>query len=338
MRAFVISEPGVAQVLESPPPRLVDGEIVVTPLLVGICGTDLELVDGTLDPQYVRYPLVLGHEWVGRLEHDVAGVGPVGTRVVVEGVVPCDACAECARGATNLCTNYDELGFTRAGALAEHVSVPERLVHALADDVALDDAVFVEPMAVVWRALTRLPLRHELRVAIIGDGTIALLAAHLVRLFEPTRTIIFGQRDEQRDLARRAGADDFVVAPPSELFDLVIEASGSQSGVATALSHGARGAMVILLGLTPHGTTVDLVPDRVVNNDVIIQGSFSYTREAFRNVVRRVNAGELRPSFLITHRFTLENSTRAIVALRVGVTNEPRGKVVIDITDDDLKG
>lgn len=337
MKAFVINEPGSAEVREWRTPLRVDGEVVVTPLLVGICGTDLELVDGTLDPEYVRYPLVLGHEWVGRLERDVAGVGPAGTRVVVEGIVPCDACAECARGATNLCTSYDEIGFTRAGALAEHVSVPERLVHALADDVVLDDAVFVEPMAVVWRALTRLPLRDELRVAIIGDGTIALLAAHLIRLFKPAKTIIFGQRAEQRDLARRAGADDFVVTPPTELFDLVIEASGSQSGVTSALNHGARGATVILLGLTPHGTTVDFVPDHVVNNDVIIQGSFSYTREAFRDVVRRVNARELFPSFLITHRFTLEDSVQAISALRVGMMNEPRGKVVINIADDAAK-
>src|SRR6202021_424256 len=118
------------------------------------------------------------HEWVGALESD-SDVGPRGAHVVVEGIVPCGQCQECQRGDTNLCTFYDEIGVTRAGALAERVSVPSFLVHRLKDDVDLDDAVFVEPMSVVWRAFTRIPLRSGLTVAIVGDGTMALLPAHL---------------------------------------------------------------------------------------------------------------------------------------------------------------
>jgi D-arabinose 1-dehydrogenase-like Zn-dependent alcohol dehydrogenase len=101
-----------------------------------MCATDLELIDGTIDPAYVRYPLVLGHEWVGALEGD-SEVGPDGAHVVVEGIIPCGICDECQRGDTNLCTTYDEIGFTRAGALAERVSVPSSLVHRLNDDVDL---------------------------------------------------------------------------------------------------------------------------------------------------------------------------------------------------------
>jgi threonine dehydrogenase-like Zn-dependent dehydrogenase len=189
-------------------------------------------------------------------------------------------------------------------------------------------------MAVVWRALTRLPLREGLRVAVIGDGTIALLAAHLVRLFGPSRTTVIGRRPEQHDLAIAAGAQDFEVTTPGTVFDLVIEASGSLDGVASALRLVARGGMVILLGLAPHGTHVEVAPDDLVNNDVIVQGSFSYTSDAFAQVVGRVNAGELRPSFLITHRFEVEHAPAAIAALRGGSTNEPRGKVVIDVTRD----
>jgi threonine dehydrogenase-like Zn-dependent dehydrogenase len=332
VRALVVGKPGAAAVREWPDPLPAADEVLVTPLLAGVCGTDLELVDGTIDPAYVHYPLVLGHEWVGRLEHDVAGVGPAGKNVVVEGIIPCGTCATCARGAHNICAVYDEIGFTRPGAIAEHVSVPERLVHLLSDDVEPYDAAFVEPMAVVWRALTRLPLRPSLNVAVIGDGTIALLAAHLVRLFNPLRTTVFGRRDEQRELALLAGADEFDVSSPSQLFDLVIEASGSGEGVATAIDHCARGGMVILLGLPPHGTKIDLAPDDLVNNDVMIQGSFSYTREAFADVVGRLNTRELRPSFLITHRFELENALDALATLRGGATKEPRGKVIINVT------
>jgi len=329
VRAFVVVEPHDVQLLELPEPSEVEGEVLVSPLLAGVCGTDLELIDGTIDPAYVRYPLTLGHEWVGRLERDLDGVGAAGTTVVVEGVIPCSICAACLRGATNLCEVYDEIGFTRAGAIADHITVPERLVHAIANDVAIEDAVLIEPMAVVWRALTRLPLRVGLRVAIIGDGTVALLAAHLVRLFNPQDTKVFGRRDEQRDLALRAGADEFTTSKPNDTFDLVIEASGSVAGVASSIGSCARGGMVILLGLPPHGTVVEFSPDHLVNNDIIIQGSFGYTQNAFADVVARVNAHDLQPSFLVTHRFNLEDSPAAVVALRGTDSNEPRGKVVI---------
>ncbi|HEY5104112.1 MAG TPA: alcohol dehydrogenase catalytic domain-containing protein [Acidimicrobiales bacterium] len=335
MRALVVSEPGDVSIRAWPEPEVVDGEVFVVPVLAGVCGTDLELIDGTIDPAYVSYPVVLGHEWVGRLRDDIAAIGPAGTPVVVEGIIPCGACDACRREASNLCSVYDEIGFTRPGAIADVVSVPEQLVHRLDDGVQLIDAVLIEPMAVVWRALTRVPLRTGLRVVIIGDGTIALLAAHLVRLFEPASTTMIGRREEQRHLALRAGIDVFEVDTPESHFDLVIEAAGTGAAVASALELCDRGAMVILLGLPPHGTKVEFAPDDVVNNDVIVQGSFSYTRSAFAEVVLRVNSGDLKPSFLITNRFTFDNALGALATLRGAVkATEPRGKVIIDLSSD----
>ena len=193
MKAFVVRERGSAEVHDWPAPTPNSGEVLVRPLFAGMCGTDLELIDGSIDPAYVRYPLVLGHEWVGQLVSDAEGeVG--GTTVVVEGVVPCGECSSCLRGDTNLCETYDEIGFTRPGAIAELISVPAFLVHRLDPTVSLEDAVLVEPMAVVWRALTRFSLREGLRVAIVGDGTIALLAAHLVRLFSPSHVSVVDRK------------------------------------------------------------------------------------------------------------------------------------------------
>jgi threonine dehydrogenase-like Zn-dependent dehydrogenase len=188
-------------------------------------------------------------------------------------------------------------------------------------------------MAVVWRALIRIPLRIGLRVAVIGDGTIAMLAAHLVRLFDPKSTIVFGRRQEQRALALRAGANDFRTTAPDTAFDLVIEASGSVDGVTAAIESCARGGMVILLGLPPHGARATFSLHDLVNNDVIIQASFAYTSAAFIDVVSRVNAHDLEPSFLITHRFELKDGLSAISTLRGGDSIEPRGKVVIALPE-----
>ena len=333
MKALVVDAAGRVAVSEIAPPEVLDGEMLIAPSSVGMCGTDLELIDASIDPAYVRYPLVLGHEWVGVALSDEPGVASAGDRVVVEGVIACGHCDECRRGDTNRCATYDEIGFTRAGAIAERVAVPASLVHRLDPSVEADDAVLIEPMAVVWRALTRIDLRKGLRVAVIGDGTIALLAAHMVRLFEPATIVVVGRREAQATLASAAGADEFLTTVPNDTFDLVIEAAGTGESASTALSLAARGAMVILLGLAPHGTTIDVAPDDVVNNDLIIQGSFSYTRSSWAQVVARVNARELRPSFLITHRFTLDQSLEAVATLR-GPANAgaARGKVVVTVT------
>jgi threonine dehydrogenase-like Zn-dependent dehydrogenase len=333
MRALVVRAPREVKLETVSDPVVGDDEVLVAPLLAGMCGTDLELIDGSLDPAYVRYPLILGHEWVGELLDDVIGVAGSGERVVVEGIVPCGVCDECRIGATNRCTTYDEIGFTRPGAIAERIAVPRRLVHRIDGSVNVDDAVLIEPMAVVWRALTRLPLREHLNVAVVGDGTIALLAAHLIRLFNPVRVVVVGRRHAQEPLAIAAGADQFVTDVPEVRFDLVIEAAGTGASASTAIALAARGAMVILLGLPAHGTVIDLAPDDLVNNDIVLQGSFAYTSQSFTDVVGQVNAGTLKPSFLITHRFSLAQTRDAIAALRGGLPESVvRGKVVIALT------
>ena len=311
-------------------PLLAPGHVLVQPLVSGLCGTDLEIIAGTIDAAYVHYPVVLGHEWVGRLaEHP--DHGPL---VVVEGIVPCGECGECQRGATNRCRTYDEIGFTRHGALAEFISVPTHLVHELRPEVNALDAALTEPMAVVWRALTRAQVAEDSRCLVIGDGTVALLSALLLQRFSPARVTMLGLRPAQAALAHQAGVDDFVTDIGERRFDYVIEAAGQGPAIATALGAADRGGVVVLLGLPAHGTSVALYPDDVVNNDLVIQGSFSYTRQSWAEVVGLLNDRMIRPSFLITHRFDLSQWREALNALAHTPLHEPRGKVVITLDND----
>lgn len=122
------------------------------------------------------------------------------------------------------------------------------------------------------------------------------------------------------------------MARAASLLDLVIEAAGTGESVSSAIALAARGSMVTLLGSPTHGTLIELAPDDLVNNDVVIQGSFSYTSQAFTDVVEQVNAGALTPSFLVTHRYTLDQSNIAIATLRGAVAeDQPRGKVVLSL-------
>ena len=333
-RALVVRGPGDVRLEPRGTATAGPGEVIVEPDLVGLCGTDLEIIDGAIDPAYLRYPIALGHEWTGR----VAGDSPLaGRRVVVEGIIGCGHCARCVAGQANLCETYDEIGFTRDGAAAAEIAVPRSLVHPLRADVAAEDAVLAEPAAVVYRALAKAGVTPGCRAAVIGDGTIALLAVMLLGLWSPAEIAVFGQRAEQAGLAAAAGATSFTVtaaagagrAPVAGGFDLAVEAAGAVAAAETALGLVRRGGTVLLLGLPPHGQTVALAADDAVNNDLTILGSFGYTPAAWRAVVTLLNSGRLRAAGLITHRYPLADWSEAIATLRG--TAGPRGKVLLDI-------
>jgi L-iditol 2-dehydrogenase len=354
-RALVIPEPGSMALQDVTEARPGPGEVAIRPVHVGICGTDLELLAGDVDPAYVRYPLVPGHEWSGVVETvgpGVTGLSP-GQNVIAEGVIPCRSCARCAQGQTNLCAHYDELGFTRPGAAADQVIVPAQVVHVLGGSVSLREAALAEPAAVAWRAITRDPPRPGERVAVVGDGTVALIAAHLVGLFSPAEVVVHGLRPGQAGLAAELGATAFEISGARDLsgpglpedalgrgaaaaparsgpFDLVIEAAGTAAAVESAIALARRGGRVILLGLAGNGVTARLPVDDVVNNDLRISASFAYTSAAWAEVAGLLSSGQIRLGPLITHRFPLHRFEDAYRALRDPAG--PRGKVMLDVT------
>ena len=331
--ALVVAGPGEAGLRRHAPVAAAAGDLLVEPDLVGLCGTDLEIIDGTIDPAYLRYPVVLGHEWTGI----VTSEGPfAGRRVVVEGIIACGHCARCAQGQANLCESYDEVGFTRDGAAAGEIAVPAGLAHQVGPDVAAQDAVLAEPAAVVYRALTRAGVTPGSRVLVVGDGTVALLAVLLLRLWSPAEIAVLGRRPEQAGLAAAAGASSFAVSGEPAGYDLAIEAAGATAAVGTVLTGVRRGGTVLLVGLPPHGETVPLVAADVVDNDLAILGSFSYTPAAWRAVVALLNTGQLRPGMLVTHRYPLAAWEQAVAALR-GAPG-PRGKVLLEIRSPERLG
>lgn len=147
-RSVTVERPGEHRLTSGPVPEPGPGEVRVRVAAAGICMSDREVYDGHRDPAYVRYPVVPGHEWSGVVDALGAGVDPalLGRRTVAEGFRSCGGCERCRSGETSLCTaGYDETGFTRPGAFADHVVVPARLLHPLADDADLRAAALLEP-------------------------------------------------------------------------------------------------------------------------------------------------------------------------------------------------
>jgi threonine dehydrogenase-like Zn-dependent dehydrogenase len=315
------------------PPAPAPGELLLEPELVGLCGTDLEVIAGTIDPAYVRYPVVIGHEWTGRVAvgPGPAGSPPAGARVAVEGIVYCGHCLRCRSGDTNVCESFTEIGFSRDGAAAGHVAAPLRQVHVLAPGVSAQDAALIEPASVVFRALDRAGVTPGCRALVVGDGTVALLGTYLLGLWSPAEVTVLGRREVQSGLASTAGAAAFVTdrSAAGTGFDLVVEAAGTADAAGTAFAAARRGGTVVLLGLPPQGEPAPVSAGDLVTRDLTIVASFSYTSRAFQTVVQLLNADRLRPGFLVTHCFALDDWEAALATLRGA--DGPRGKVLLRI-------
>jgi threonine dehydrogenase-like Zn-dependent dehydrogenase len=326
MRALMVREPGRYAVEEIPEPVPGPGEVLVAVAAAGICGSDLELVDGRRPAAYVRYPVVPGHEWAGRVVRagpgEPAGLAP-GDPVVAEGLRACGVCARCAEGRTNLCmAAYAETGFTHQGALADRLVVPARLVHRLPAQRPLEPAALLEPAACVANGLLEAGVpRPGSRVAVVGDGPLGLLAVLLLRTVSPAELLLVGARPARAAHGRDAGAtrvvdaaDQAALAELGGRFDAVVEATNAPEGAASALRLLRRGGSAILLGISgAQRPTID--PDTLTLNQLSVHGVFAASRAAWRWVVELYGSGVLDPAPLVTHWYGLEEAPLALAAL-----------------------
>ncbi|MET9519225.1 alcohol dehydrogenase catalytic domain-containing protein [Streptomyces sp. NPDC002994] len=316
-----------------PPPEPGPGEVLVRVAAAGICMSDREVYDGHRDAAYVRYPVVPGHEWSGTVEAVGQGVdaGLVGRKTVAEGFRACGTCERCRCGDTSLCASgYDETGFTRPGAFADHVVVPARLLHPLADDADLPAAALLEPAAVVAAAVRAGQAEAGERVAVVGAGTLGLLAVQLLAAGGPGELAVFDPRKERAVQALEFGATE--ARTPEEgadlagRYDLVVETAGAPSTAASSCLLARRGGRVILTGMFTAGAT-GIDPVHLSLSQLTVRSVFGAPSSAWSFAVRAFGAGLINPRPLITHEFPLERFGDAVAL--VGGGDHGVGKVLL---------
>lgn len=332
-RSLTIDRPGGHRLAEGPLPEPGSGEVRVRVAAAGICMSDREVYDGRRDPAYVRYPVVPGHEWSGTVDAVGEGVDPalLGRRTVAEGFRACGHCERCRCGETSLCTaGYDETGFTRPGAFADHVVVPARLLHLLADDADLRAAALLEPAAVIAAAVRAGAPEPGERVAVLGAGTLGLLAVQLLAAVSPAELTVIDPREERASLALDFGASE--ARTPKEApevrgrYDLVVETAGAPSTAADACLLARRGGRVVLTGMfTPGAVGID--PVHLSLSQLTVRSVFGAPSAAWSYAVRAFTAGLLDPAPLITHEFPLERFAEAVAL--VGAGGAETGKVLL---------
>ena len=263
------------------------GEVLLKVARAAICGTDAAEWDH--GPVLCRPGVVLGHEFVGRvvdLGSDVTGLR-VGDRVVSGAGISCGRCHWCLRSRTNLCAEYRTLGLQVDGGLAEYVTSPAAICHAVPTGCDDDAAVMTQPLAVALHALSRVAQAPEESVAVIGVGGIgSFIVAGAARRAVEGRLVALDIDAERLSTASALGAHEVVDATGHDLaellleltdgvgFDVVIEASGAPHAPAAATVGVRRGGRVLLVGL--HAAPRELDLTRMIVREVDIVTSVAH--------------------------------------------------------------
>lgn len=345
MRAIVIDEPNTIALREVETPSPGPGDVRVRSVRAGVCRTDLDILTGALDPRWVHFPVVPGHEWSGVVDsvgsESVGGVAE-GQRVVCEGNISCLSCARCRAGDTHLCANYDAVGFTRSGGWGEFVVVPERIVHPLPDHVSFDTAVLVEPGACVVKALARARIEPAETVGVVGIGAMGALAIRIARLRSPAAIVAYGLRDEELELALALGADAAVNVTEADAevetrsiagsgLDVVVETAGAVAAAELSTRLVREGGRVVMLGIAGRGHELTLPADRISLRDLSVFGSVGYTTAAWAHMVGLLRDQLVDLDPIVTNRFPLNQYEDAFALM-----NDRRGIVARIVLEHDV--
>ncbi len=243
-------------------------EVLVRVLKSGICNTDVEIVRG-----YAGFSGTIGHEFVGVVEES-NDKNLIGKRVVGEINAGCGVCDLCKSGDSRHCALRTVLGIIgRDGAHAEFLTLPERNLFEVPAEVSNAEAVFTEPLAAAFGITEQVEISPEMRVAVIGDGKLGNLCAQSLVLKSENVSLI-GKHKEKLSLAEKRNIEGILLEDAVQIkrgFDVVVEASGSESGFNLALDLlKPRGKLV--LKSTFHGKA-NWEAWRVVVDEITIVGS-----------------------------------------------------------------
>lgn len=344
MRALAKTAPGPGLTLiDAPIPQPGPGEVRIKVLRAGLCGTDLHLY--TWDEwaaSVVRTPLILGHEFCGRIDALGAGVAGLseGALVSGEGHIVCGQCRNCRAGRRHLCINTVGIGVNRDGAFADYVVLPATNVWQQPADLDPAIGALFDPFGNATHTALSFPMAGE-DVLITGAGPIGVMATAIARHVGARFIVVTDLNPTRLDLARAAGAD--LAIHPEELrsamtslgmkegFDVGLEMSGAPPAVEAMLATMNHGGRVAMLGLPSAAYAIDW--GRLITHMITIKGI--YGREMYDTWYAMSSMLQSSPRLtealgsVITHRLPASAFEEAFAAIGSGDC----GKVILDWED-----
>jgi threonine dehydrogenase-like Zn-dependent dehydrogenase len=300
MRAIVLDDRAVHLQTDRPDPVPAPGEVLVRVLCAGICDTDLQLVRG-----YKGFRGVLGHEFVGV---PLSGTH-AGQRVVGEINCSCHACGTCLSGSPGHCPHRTVVGILgHDGAFADLIAIPERNLHLVPESLGTEAAVFTEPVAAAFEIPTQLKLRREDHIVVLGDGRLGNLCAQVLSGISD-HVLVVGKHARKLAVLNALGIETSLLAdrPADRFADVVVDCTGSETGLPTALELVRPRGTVVLKTTLAGAQTLACAP--IVVDEVTVVGSRC---GPFEPALDALAGGLIDVEPLISDRFTLTDGLRAL--------------------------
>ena len=344
MRALVKESAGPGIVMrEVPVPTCGPSEALIKVHHAGVCGTDLHIWEwDSWASSRLKPPVVVGHEFAGEItqlgvEAARTGLLAVGDLVTAEGHVVCGQCLQCRLGAAHLCRRTRIIGVDRDGAFADYIVMPVSNVMKL-DGIPTEIGAIMDPMGNAVHTVLEAEVPGS-TVLVIGCGPIGCFAVGVARAAGASLVVASDLNPKRLELACAMGAHvtlnpsrDDVVARVRELtagdgVDLVCEMSGHPSGHAHAFAAARMGGRINLLGTPNRSTEVDFARDVIFKGLTIYGVTGRKMYETWHQMQRFLQAGQLDPRPVITHRFPLDRIADAIQVIKDGQA----GKVILEV-------
>ncbi|ADD28818.1 zinc-dependent alcohol dehydrogenase [Meiothermus ruber] len=308
MRA-VIPAPHVIQWSEADPPQPQHGEVLLEPLAIGVCGSDLHVYEG--QHPFVRYPVFPGHEVAARVVEVGSGVDPAwrGALVALEPALTCGQCVPCRSGRYNICERLRVMGFQAPGALAERFVSPVQNLHRLPQGFDIELGAMVEPLAVAVHAVALTPVQGK-RVAVLGAGTIGLLVAQVAKAYGAAQVVVVDLLEARRRAAEGLGLA--AKAPDAAKYEVIFECVGNERALEAAIQGAHKGGTVVVVGV--YGRPTTLSAGLVQDWELTLKGSLMYTFSDFQEAIRLLAQQRVLAQPLVTHRFALNEVQPAFAA------------------------
>lgn len=304
---------------------LASDEVLVKNYSCGICGTDVHIYHGEEGSAAVEPPVVLGHEYSGVVEAVGSAVVDLkpGDKVTIDPNIYCGKCTPCRMGKKQNCEHLYAIGVNRNGGFAEYSVCPESQCLKVNDDLDLDVAAMVEPLACAIHGIDRAAIQPGQLVVVIGGGTIGMLMVQLAKLSGASMVILSEPIEMRRKIGLEIGADA-VIDPIHEDVagrikeitgrngaDVVIECVGKTFTVEQAFDAAGLGATVLIFSVPSVGATAKLPLFDVFKKELKIVGSM-VNPDTHLRAVNLLNSGRLEIKRLITHVYDMEHLEDAI--------------------------
>ena len=304
LKALQITKPHELKMITLEQPQPGPGEVLIKVMASGICGTDIHILEG----EYLgAYPVIPGHEFAGvvvQTGHAVSRI-KVGDKVAVEPNIACDNCSYCLNNQQNFCENWQAVGVTLPGGMAEYVIAPEKAVFNIGE-LEFEEGAFVEPLSCVLHGVQKTSIRLADRVVILGAGPIGILLLQAVKV-QGAQSVTVVELDQARaETAQAFGADQIyrsLDGLPKDAFEVVIDATGVIPVMKRTPEFARKGGKILLFGVPPK-TKVEFDAFTLFLKGLIILTSYTSVRNSLQAIDLLKNK-RIDVKSLISHRLPL---------------------------------